>query len=423
MYGSLKKCAFFRPEIHYLGHIITGDGILVDPSKIRAIMEWPTPTNVTEVRSFMGLASYYRRFVAGFSRLAHPITSLQRKGHKFQWIEQCERAFQELKRALTSAPILAVPDPSRDFFVCTDASLDGIGAVLMQDGRAIAYESRKLKNHELNYPTHELELALVVHALVKWQHFLLGHHFELHSDHQSLQYIFSQPNLNARQRRWMEFLCEYDFDVHYIKGKENVVADALSRRRHMISSMTTTIDLKERILRHLPEDKLYAELCQLAQFQKPLVGKFVDYSLDPNGLLYHRGCIYVPSIGDLREFIILEAHRAPYVAHLGVKKLHSDLRQLYFWPRMRVQIVDIISRCLECQRVKAEHRHPGGLLQPHEIPMWKWDVISMDFIVGLPMSSHRHDAILVTVDTLTKVAHFSPIRTTFTTPAVVQVFL
>lgn len=154
-------------------------------------------------------------------------------------------------------------DPSADFVVCTDASLDGIGAVLMQEGRPISFESRKLKTHELNYPTHDLELAAVVHALVRWRHFLLGHRFELHSDHQSLQYIFTQPNLNARQRRWMEFLCEYDFDVHYIKGKENVVADALSRRHHALSSMSTSTDLRERILQHFPVDEFYSEVCQM----------------------------------------------------------------------------------------------------------------------------------------------------------------
>ena len=146
----------------------------------------------------MELVGYYRHFIVGFSRLVHPIISLQRKGKKYKWIEKCDRAFQELKRALTSALILAVPDPSADFVVCTDASLDGIGAVLMQDGRPISFKSRKLKTHELNYPTHDLELAAVVHALVRWRHFLLGHRFELHSDHQILQYIFTQPNLNAR---------------------------------------------------------------------------------------------------------------------------------------------------------------------------------------------------------------------------------
>ena len=131
---------------------------------------------------------------------------------------------------MTSAPVLAIPDSAKEFVVCTDASLDGLGAVLMQDGRVIAYESRKLKNHEINYPTHDLELAAVMHALTKRRHFLLGQRFELHTDHQSLQYLFTQPDLNARQRRWMEFLCEYEFKIKYLQGKENVVADALSRR-------------------------------------------------------------------------------------------------------------------------------------------------------------------------------------------------
>ena len=139
---------------------------------------------------------------------------------------------------------LAVPDPVGDFMVCIDASLEGIGAFFMQNGQVITYESRKLKDHELNYPTHDLELAEVVHALVRWRHFLLGHKFELHSDHCSLQYIFTQPNLNARQRHWMEFLCEYDFEMKYIQGKENVVVDALSLRRHVISSMTLSVDLR-----------------------------------------------------------------------------------------------------------------------------------------------------------------------------------
>ena len=147
----------------------------------------------------MGLASYYHRLVSNFSKIAHHITSLQRKGKKIVWIEECEVAFQKLKECLTSAPVLAVLDSSKDFVVCTDASIEGLGAVLMQEGRVIAYESRKLKNHEVNYPTHDLELVAIMHALTKWRHFLLGQRFELHTDHQSLQYLFTQPDLNARQ--------------------------------------------------------------------------------------------------------------------------------------------------------------------------------------------------------------------------------
>ena len=155
---------------------------------------------MSEIHSFMGLAGYYQRFIKNFSRIAHPITSLQRKGKKFIWIEKCEEAFQKLKELLTNAPILVVPNPVGDFMVCIDASLEGIGAFLMQNGWVIVYESRKLKDHELNYPTHDLELVVVVHALMRWRNFLLGHKFELHRNHHRLQYIFTQPNLNAHQR-------------------------------------------------------------------------------------------------------------------------------------------------------------------------------------------------------------------------------
>jgi hypothetical protein len=250
LYAKLRKCSFYQRQIHYLGHIISEEGIIVDPEKVRAIQEWPTPRNVTEVRSFMGLEGYYRRFIAGFSRIAHAITSLQKKEKKFQWTEQCESSFQQLKQLLTSAPILKIVDPSKDYVVCTDACKEGLGGVLIQEGFVVCYESRKLKEHEKNYATHDLELAAVVHALRKWRHYLMGKKFELRTDHNSLKYLFDQPTLNARQIRWLEFLCEYDFDIKYIKGKDNKVADALSRKVHELHATSIIMyrtELKDRI--------------------------------------------------------------------------------------------------------------------------------------------------------------------------------
>jgi hypothetical protein len=162
-----------------LGHIISKEGIVVDPKKIEAIKGWTTPKNVTKVRSFMGLASYYKRFIAWFSRIAHPITSLQRKVKKFQWTKECERSFQQLKHLLTSALILRIEDPNEDFIVCTYACKEGLGGVLSQNGFAICFESRKLKEHERLYATHDLELEPIVHALKKWRHYLMGKRFEL----------------------------------------------------------------------------------------------------------------------------------------------------------------------------------------------------------------------------------------------------
>ena len=254
LYGKLSKCSFYQKEIHYLGHIISGEGISVDPEKVKAIMDWPMPKNAHEVRSFMGLAGYYRRFVEGFSKIVKPITTLQRKGTRYEWTDECNAAFAELKRLLTSAPILRVPDMEKEFTVCTDASRQGLGAVLMQEGGVIAYASRKLKPHEENYPTHDLELAAVMLALKLWRHYLVGRSFELKSDHQSLRYIFTQRDLNARQRRWSEFMSEYDFGISYIKGKENVVADALSRKPRLFSLIPLKVDLRERILGQLLGD-------------------------------------------------------------------------------------------------------------------------------------------------------------------------
>ncbi|KAH9299919.1 hypothetical protein KI387_044615, partial [Taxus chinensis] len=287
-------------KIQYLGHIISGEGIIVNPSKIRAIMDWPVPTTVTEVRNFMGLVGYYKRFVQDFSRIAHPIISLQQKGKKFVWSDRCEKAFRTLKEYLTTTPILAMPDPHGEFFVCIDALLAGLGGVLMQEGKVVAFESRKLKDHELNYPTHDLELAAVVHALVRWRHFLLGRRFILRIDHLSLRHLFMQPNLNARQRHWMEFLCEYDMKIEHVKGKENVVVDTLNKQRH--SSMATSVStyLRSRILQQLPLDSFYIAARVEVESQRRLEGKFDGFSLEVDGILRHRGRIYVPRDGSLR---------------------------------------------------------------------------------------------------------------------------
>ena len=156
----------------------------------------------------MGLAGYYRRFIDEFSRVAHAITSLKKKGIKFEWTSRCEESFQQLKNILTSAPILKFADPKKDFVVCTDACGQGLGGVLMHDNHVICYELRKLKEHERNYATHDLDLAAIVHALKMWRHYLMGRRFELRTDHCGLKYLFDQPTLNARQARWLEFLCE-----------------------------------------------------------------------------------------------------------------------------------------------------------------------------------------------------------------------
>jgi hypothetical protein len=208
----------------------------------------------------MGITGYYRRFIEGFSKLAYPITSLQKKGTKFKWTEKCQESFEKLKQLLTTTPILKVADPHKDFVVCTDASKEGLGGVLMQEGHVIAYESRKLKYHEENYALHDLEFTVIVHALKMWRHYLLGNKFLLKKDNVSLKHFFDQKHLNARKARCLDFLREFDFVIEHIKGKENKVEDALSRKINAISSSNIQSDLKQKIELAAEKDKEYKQI-------------------------------------------------------------------------------------------------------------------------------------------------------------------
>jgi hypothetical protein len=226
-------------------------------------MRWKTPRNVSDVRSFMGLVGYYGSFIVGFSKIVHPITYLQNKGTKFEWTLKCENNFNLLKELLTSVPVLKIVDPNEIFVVCTDTCKEGLGGFLMQNGHVIGYESRKLKEHERNYATHDLELVDIVQALRMWRHYIMGKKFELRTDNIGLKYIFDKPALNARKTRWLEFLSEYDFNIKNIKGKENKVVDALSKRVHLMHDTVVNMhqsDLKRIILDGLVTDQHYLQV-------------------------------------------------------------------------------------------------------------------------------------------------------------------
>ncbi|GKD46288.1 putative reverse transcriptase domain-containing protein [Tanacetum coccineum] len=221
LYAKFSKCEFWIPKVQFLGHVIDSRGIHVDPAKIESIKDWASPKTPTEIRQFLGLAGYYRRFIEGFSKIAKSMTKLTQKGIKFDWGEKEENAFQLIKQKLCSAPILALPEGSEDFVVYCDASHKGLGVVLMQREKVIAYASRQLKIHEKNYTTHDLELGSVVFALKIWRHYLYGTKCTVFTDHKSLQHILDQKELNMRQRRWLELLSDYDCDIRYHPGKAN----------------------------------------------------------------------------------------------------------------------------------------------------------------------------------------------------------
>ncbi|KAM1521892.1 hypothetical protein ACFX10_012067 [Malus domestica] len=450
LYAKFSKCQFWLTQISFLGHVVSAEGISVDPQKVSAITTWEQPRNVTEVRSFLGLAGYYRRFVKGFSAIALPLNKLTRKEVEFKWDEDCERSFQELKRCLTQAPVLTLPDDSGEFDIYTDASLSGLGCVLMQHDKVIAYASRQLKIHERNYPTHDLELGAVVFALKIWRHYLYGEKCRIFTDHKSLKYIFTQRDLNLRQRRWMELITDYNCTIEYHPGHANVVADALSRKYHgQLASLQAIhvpllFSLRETGLSVRPGE----QGAWLANFQvRPVLvdmvieaqeldqesanikvsvekGKEKHFIIRSDGALMWENRLYVPHDNEaVKRAILDEAHLSAYAMHPGSTKLYRTIRPFYYWLGMKRDVADYVSRCIICQQVKAERQRPGGLMQNLPIPAWKWEDITMDFVYGLPRTRSRLDGIWVIVDRLTKTAHFLPVRQTYSMEKLSKLFI
>ncbi|GJR50985.1 putative reverse transcriptase domain-containing protein [Tanacetum coccineum] len=414
---------FWIPKVPVLGHVmIIKESCGSSQDESLKIGHSKTPTKIV---SFLGLAGYYRRFIEGFSKIAKPMTKLTQKKVKFEWGDKQEAAFQLLKQKLCSAPILALPEGSEDFIVYCDASKKGLGAVLMQREKVISYASRQLKIHEKNYTTHDLELGAVVFALKIWRHYLYGTKCTVFTDHKSLQHILDQKELNMRQRRWLELLSDYDCDIRYHPGKANVVADALSRKerepplRVRALVMTISLDLPKQILNaqtearkpeNIKNEDVGGMLIENAKFPEAIRTEKLEPRTD--GTLCLNGRSWLPCYGDLRTVIMHESHKSKYSIHPGSEKMYQDVKKLYWWPNMKADIATYVSKCLTCAKVKAEHQRQSGLLVQPEMPQWKWDNITMDFVTKLPKSSQGYDTIWVIVDRLTKSAIFIPMRET-----------
>ncbi|GKE10317.1 putative reverse transcriptase domain-containing protein [Tanacetum coccineum] len=366
LYAKFSKCEFWLREVQFLRHVISGDGIHVDPSKIKAVKNWEAPRTPSEVRLFLGLAGYYRRFIENFSKITKPLTVPTQKSKTYDWGEEQENAFQTLKDKLCNAPVLALPDGPEDFVVYCDTSGLGLGCVLMQRGKVTAYASRQLKIHEKNYTTHDLELGEVVFALKIWRHYLYGTKSVIHTDHKSLQHIFSQKELNMRQRHWIELFSDYDCKIRYYPGKANVVADALSRKERVkpkrvrVMNMILQSSIKDKIL--VAQEEASDESAGLQRGIDEMI------ELRSDGALYYLDQIWVPLKGDVRTLIMDEAYKSKYSVHPGADKMYYDLRDRYWWPGMKKDI------------------------QP-EIPDWKWERIAMDFVTKLPRTSSGDDTI------------------------------
>jgi hypothetical protein len=302
----------------------------------------------------MGMVGYYRCFIEGFSKIARPMTTLLAKKVEFKWTPACQESFEMLKKKLTTTPLLVLPDVHKPFSVYCDASYTGLGCVLMQEGKVVAYSSRQLKIHEKNYPTHDLELAVVVHALKTWRHYLYGQKCDIYTDHKSLKYIFTQSELNMRQRRWLELIKDYELEIHYHPGKANVAADALSRKSQvnmlaahpMLFKLAKEFDklsleflnntqgvtieleptLEQDIRKGQKDDGKINEIRQLI-----IDGKGPDFREDAEGVVWFKDRLCVPDITSIRELILKKAHETTYSIHPSSEKMYQDLNKRFWW--------------------------------------------------------------------------------------------
>jgi ribonuclease HI len=415
LYARLDKCVFGQKQIEFLGHIVSGNGVATDPVKTSAVQRWPTPRNASELRSFLGLAGYYTRFVKDYSRIAAPLTSLLSNKTPWHWDEPCESAFNELKHALSNPPVLALPDFSKTFTVHCDASQSALGAVLTQgegkEERPVAYLSRKLHSTERNWPTHEKELAAVVHALTTWRHYL-GRRFLVVTDNWAVKHALTQPHVGAKLSRWLSLLAEFDFVLEHRPGKTNVVADALSRQgatseEHQASALRSTRltaagDVLDRIRACARGDAGYqGRLAELNESNEDGTRRAPKHFSVEDGLLLFKKRVWVPD-GPLRGELLREAHDVPIAGHLGRAKTLERLQRFYHWPHLQRDVDYHIKSCPSCQRNKPSNLPPIGLLQPLPIPAGTWDSVSLDLITQLPRTAAGFDALVVFVDRLSK---------------------
>jgi hypothetical protein len=418
---NAKKCQLFRSSLKYLGFIVDEHGLGTDPDKVAAMVSYPVPKTSTEIKRFVGMCSWYRRFIPHFSTLMSPINALltgKRKRQKTEWTPEAQEAFQKIKDALVSAPVLSSPDFSKPFVIQTDASNTGLGAVLTQDldgdERVIAYASRSLTKAERNYSVTERECLAVLFALEKFRPYVEGTHFTIVTDHYSLLWLNRMKDPAGKLARWSVKLNQFSFDLVHRKGKLNVVPDALSR----LPAEIAAVDIDSFLGVNLNDlDESYTRLRDniIANPQRNPSWKVENgfvYRFVPNKIVLPGNVpewkLLVPR--NQRTKILESCHDAPTSAHFGYYKTLSRLSINHFWPKMRRSVIRYVRNCKVCNEQKAPNTARAGLMGKEKKVQFPWQMISVDLIGPLPTSTKGYSYLLVIVDWFTKYVVLFPLR-------------
>ena len=402
LFVKAEKCVFHQPSTSFLGFVVSQRGLEMDPAKVKAVVEWPTPQSRKDLQRFLGFANFYRRFVRNFSSVVAPLTCLTSSSIRFVWNEAAEKAFRVLKSHFSTAPVLTTPDPTRQFVVEVDASDVGVGAVLSQRSQAdgkmhpCAFYSHKLSASEQNYDVGDRELLAVKMALQEWRHWLEGAEqpFLIWTDHRNLEYMKSAKRLNARQARWSMFFSRFNFTLSYRPGAKNTKPDALSRQFSGVERPSTGDTI-------LPSRCLTGAVSWGVERR---VREALQKEPSPQGC--PTNCLFVPR--SARSEVLQWGHASNLACHAGIRRTMACLRQRFWWPKMTADVRAYIAACNTCACNKTSNQPPAGLLQPLPVPMRPWSHIALDFVTGLPPSD-GNTAVLTIVDRFSKAVHFVPL--------------
>jgi hypothetical protein len=401
LFPNIEKCTFCTDRVAFLGYVVTPQGIEVDEVMIEAIKSWPIPTTLTQLQSFIGLAGFYRRFMRDFSTIAAPLNDLMKKGVLFHWGATQDQAFHTLIDKLTHALLLQLPDFGKTFELECNASGIGIGGIRLQEAKPVAYFSEKLSEPSLNYSTYDKELYALVRVLETWQHYLCPKELVIHSDHESLKHIRGQAKMNKRHAKWVEFIETFLYIIKHKKGKDNDIADALSKHYTMLSQLDHKIFSLESIKEVYSTDFEFKDV-----YDNCREGRTWNKYVLHDGLLYRANKLCIPA-SFVRLLFLLETHGGGLMGHFGMKKIEDVLAAHFFCPKMRCDVDRYVSRCTTCNKAKSR-LNSHGLYMPLPVPSVTWEDISMNFVLGLSRTMRGRDSVFLVVDRFSKMADFIP---------------